>query len=311
MPSPNWSQRALASIFAPDPAASDQTLPQPGLLTGPAEPIVVPAGSGFGVSVKPGAWILAGAAPATVGSVLWAPPGYVGVTLAAANPTLPRNDLITIQVTDPGSSSAAGSSDVIVVQGIAASSPTDPTVPTGALVIARVVVRAGTSSIVQNDITNFPLQTGLRSSDPAPGWEITGLDASFGGTSYLNNTATSARLRTIVEATNVTVDASPASATIQVPGNYTFDFHALFAPGGSIGPRQAQITVNRGSTALRRFYDGSGAENGYVYCNAHCAKMRLRAGDLVFATVLQISGGTLLLDDTNLVTHFSGYWLGP
>jgi hypothetical protein len=39
--------------------------------------------------------------------------------------------------------------------------------------------------------------------------------------------------------------------------------------------------------------------------------MRLQAGDLVFATVLQISGGTLLLDDTNLVTHFSGYWLGP
>jgi hypothetical protein len=155
MPSPNWSQRALAAIFAPDPAASDQTLPQPGLLTGPAEPIVVPAGSGFGVSVKPAAWILAGAAPATVGSVLWAPPGYVGATLAAANPTLPRNDLITIQVTDPGSSSAAGSSDVIVVQGAAASSPTDPTVPTGALVIARVVVRAGTSSIVQNDITNF------------------------------------------------------------------------------------------------------------------------------------------------------------
>jgi hypothetical protein len=237
MPSPNWSQRALAAIFAPDFSATDLTLPEPGLLAGPALPIVTPAGSGFGVSIAPAVWVLAGSAPATTGGVLWAPPGFVTASLSAAHPTLARHDLITLQVTDPGTSSTSGSSDAVVVQGTPASSPADPSVPTGALVIARVNVRAGTSSIVQNDITQLINQVGLRDNAQAdPGWEVTGLAQALGTWAIPNNSESRYPGLTVVEAKDVTVVANPASATITVPGSYQLAFSGIYiaaAPPGS------------------------------------------------------------------------------
>lgn len=307
MPSPNWTQRALASLMATDPAGSDPTIPQPGFLTGPSGFVVVPAGSGFGITLHASTWVIAGGAPATTGSVLWCPAGDVSKTVAAADPTNPRHDLVTLQVTDPGSSSTAGSSDVVIVQGTPASSPADPTAPTGALVIARVNVRAAATTIVQNDITDLRLQIGLRDIQPNPRWEISGLGGSH---SIANNTETAARLGTIVEATNVTAVANPASATIQIPGGYDLGFNALFLAGGSVGLRQAIINITRGASVIRRMKGGSGAENGLIWMRAQGA-IRLNAGDVITATVLQQSGGTISLDDTDLITQFTGTWTGP
>lgn len=155
MASPNWSQRALATLFGADPAGTDPTIPETGLVAGPSSAIVEPAAAGFGITFHPSTWLVAGGAPATVGASLWCPPGDVTKTVTAADPTFDRHDLVTLQVTDPGSSSTAGQTDVVIVTGVAASSPGDPSVPTGAEVVARIRVRAGSSTIVQSDIDDL------------------------------------------------------------------------------------------------------------------------------------------------------------
>lgn len=308
MPSPNWTQRALASLLATDPAGSDPTIPQPGYLTGPSGFVVVPASSGFGITLHASTWVIAGGAPATTGSVLWCPAGDVGKTVSAADPTNPRHDLVTLQVTDPGSSVAAGSSDVVIVQGTPASSPTDPAAPTGALVIARINVRAGSTSIVQNDITDLRTQIGLRDSQPNPAWDMSGLTASK---TIANNTATGIILNSLNESAQLTAAAlNPAAVTIEVPGVYDTDFHATFLAGGSIALRQAAVTINRGASVIRRFKGGTDSSNSIVWLRAG-GRIRLQAGDLVFATVIQQSGGNLNLDDTDLTTAFTGQWVGP
>jgi hypothetical protein len=77
----------------------------------------------------------------------------------AANPSNPRNDLIVAQQSDTYFSDA--SSDMVVrhVIGTPAASPVDPPITgsTDYVVLARVVVRAGTTSILTSDITNFAI----------------------------------------------------------------------------------------------------------------------------------------------------------
>jgi hypothetical protein len=78
----------------------------------------------------------------------------VNLVVTAADPSDPRNDLVVVQVRD---SEYSGSDDDVVfavVAGTPAGSPADPAVPDNSLVLARVVVAAGVSSITDAAITN-------------------------------------------------------------------------------------------------------------------------------------------------------------
>ena len=77
------------------------------------------------------------------------------VTVAASDPTNPRWDLVVAQVEDSDYSGATDAWSLAVVTGTAAASPSDPTVPDNALVLARVVVPASASSITDSDITDL------------------------------------------------------------------------------------------------------------------------------------------------------------
>ena len=77
------------------------------------------------------------------------------VTIATADPTNPRHDLVGIQLRDPSEGGTAGRDSIFaVVQGTAAATPVDPAVPDSFLALARVVVGAGVASITDTDIND-------------------------------------------------------------------------------------------------------------------------------------------------------------
>lgn len=78
------------------------------------------------------------------------------LVISAADATNDRWDLVVMQVRDNAEDSS-GSTDarLYVVTGTPAGSPADPTIPDGCLVLARVVVEALASSIVDANITNL------------------------------------------------------------------------------------------------------------------------------------------------------------
>jgi hypothetical protein len=77
------------------------------------------------------------------------------VTIAAANASLPRIDVICLQVQDSFYSGVANTWTITVVTGTAAGSPVAPAVPNDALKIAQVAVGANVTSIVNANISDF------------------------------------------------------------------------------------------------------------------------------------------------------------
>jgi hypothetical protein len=79
----------------------------------------------------------------------------VNLTIGAADPTNPRRDLIVAQVRDLNYSGAVSDARLAVIAGTAAASPSDPTPPANALVLARVTVAAGVTSVTTAAITDL------------------------------------------------------------------------------------------------------------------------------------------------------------
>jgi hypothetical protein len=80
----------------------------------------------------------------------------VSVVIATADATNARRDLIIAQVRDAAYSGATNDARIIVVPGTPAAAPVDPSLASypNALVLARVTVTAGKTSILTADITN-------------------------------------------------------------------------------------------------------------------------------------------------------------
>ena len=84
------------------------------------------------------------------------------VTIGAANASNPRYDLVGIQLRDPSAGGAAGRDSVFsVVAGTAASSPSAPAVPDSFLLLATVLVGAGVVSIVNANVVDGRVASGL------------------------------------------------------------------------------------------------------------------------------------------------------
>jgi len=81
----------------------------------------------------------------------------VNLSIAAADATNPRRDLIVAQVRDSNFSGANDDARLFVVQGTPAASPADPSLAAtpNALVLARIQVNASDTSIVAGDITDL------------------------------------------------------------------------------------------------------------------------------------------------------------
>ena len=75
------------------------------------------------------------------------------LTIATADATNPRRDLVVAEVLDAAYSGGSNLFQLRVVTGTPAASPSDPATPNSALVLARIQVNAGVTSIVTANIT--------------------------------------------------------------------------------------------------------------------------------------------------------------
>ncbi len=83
----------------------------------------------------------------------------VNASIATANPTNPRIDLVCLTVSDSYYTGATNSVAVNVVTGTAAASPTVPATPTNSIVLAQIAVGAAVTSIVTANITDSRVNT--------------------------------------------------------------------------------------------------------------------------------------------------------
>jgi 4-hydroxy-3-methylbut-2-en-1-yl diphosphate synthase IspG/GcpE len=80
--------------------------------------------------------------------------GATNATIATADPTNPRIDLVCITVNDAQYSGNLNSVVINVVTGTPAGSPTVPSTPTNSIALAQVAVAAGTTTITSGNITD-------------------------------------------------------------------------------------------------------------------------------------------------------------
>jgi len=112
------------------------------------------AGANMSVDVAAGnAWIRGTQATAQ-GAYHVYNDGTVNLSVASSDATNPRIDLVIARVQDSFYSGATNSASVTVVTGTPAASPTDPTLPANALVLARVRVPATSTSVVTDRIAD-------------------------------------------------------------------------------------------------------------------------------------------------------------
>lgn len=117
------------------------------------------------------------------------------LTIAAADATNPRRDLVVAKVRDAAYSGASNDFSLAVVTGTPAGSPVDPAVPNNAFVIARVAVAALASSIVNANITD------LRTKSRGSAWNL-----PWGVVAYAEpNSSNQGSITTAVDLTGLTV----------------------------------------------------------------------------------------------------------
>lgn len=78
----------------------------------------------------------------------------VNKTIAAADPSLPRIDIVVAKVQDSFYSGVTNTWSIAVVTGTPASSPAVPSAPANSITLAQVLVGAGVASIVNANITD-------------------------------------------------------------------------------------------------------------------------------------------------------------
>lgn len=78
----------------------------------------------------------------------------VDLALSPSHATLPRRDLIVLRIRDTEGGSASDAGTLEVIEGTPAASPADPAVPAQTIVLARVAVAAGVTTIGNGNITD-------------------------------------------------------------------------------------------------------------------------------------------------------------
>jgi len=112
----------------------------------------VSAATGMNVTVGPGAFVVPNTASATAGGYKATLASSGTLSVAASDPSLPRIDLVVAYVSDVGTSSSFGAIEIIT--GTAAASPSPPSAPANAVILAQVAVPAAATSIVSGDIAD-------------------------------------------------------------------------------------------------------------------------------------------------------------
>jgi hypothetical protein len=114
--------------------------------------LVVNAGGGMTVTVQPGSFVVPVSAQPTAGGYCSTLASQGTLTVATADPSNPRIDIVVANVVDNGNGTSFG--QVQYLEGTAAPSPSAPAAPANSITLAQIAVAAGVSSISQGNITD-------------------------------------------------------------------------------------------------------------------------------------------------------------
>lgn len=119
------------------------------------ELVVTQAGApNMTVLVEAGVASIPGTEAATQGNYMVCNDAQVTLSISAAHATLPRIDIIVINVRDSFYSTASNDSQLQVITGTPASSPAVPAAPVNSITLAQIAVGAAVTSIVTGNITD-------------------------------------------------------------------------------------------------------------------------------------------------------------
>jgi len=108
----------------------------------------------MGVLVESGVASVPGTEGGTQGNYFVCNDAQVTLSVTAAHATLPRIDIVVVNVRDSFYSGASNDSQLQVVAGTPASSPVAPTAPFNSITLAQIAVAAAATSITNANITD-------------------------------------------------------------------------------------------------------------------------------------------------------------
>lgn len=147
----------------------------------------------------------------------------VSVTVAAADPTNPRIDVVYVQVQDAFYSGSVNSATVGIVTGTPAPTPAVPAVPSNSIVLAHISVPANATSIGSGQITN----------ELGPPINLLLAPPLFVGEQHTSQSIPNAAWTAVTLDTNVEDSASGHSTTVN-PTRYTAQIAGWYLLAGSI-----------------------------------------------------------------------------
>jgi hypothetical protein len=312
----------------------------------PTDLAVSVGASGLTVSVAAGDAFLVGSQPADQGAFAVYNDAAKVVTLAAADPSLPRADLIVARVTDPDAG-GAGAFTLESVTGTAAASPADPTPPPSSLLLARVVVAAGAVAPAGLTVTDLrrrevalgapqPCTSTTRPAAPYA-WQVivetdTGRRYEWTGTAWrwlVGNGPSPYLIEAMANATQAvasggSVDVTFATeltdrASTWATNTFTAPVTGRYKLGGSIraiigttGTWDMVMTLKVGGATRKRLWEFFGAVTaGWVYNHPFFVEVDLAAGQTVTIGYSSFGVGCTIqgptAGDSHLSVDLTGY----
>lgn len=195
----------------------------------------------------------------------------VTLTIAAADATNPRRDLVVAKVRDAAYSGSSNDFSIVVVTGTPAASPADPATPNNAIVLARVAVAANATSVVTANITDLRARV-ARVGVPTDASVATSETTASGSYTDLATVGPSVSIVTGAQA-KVTVSARISNTTA---GSFSF---MGFAINGTVPADDTQ--------AIGHALGSNGIAGGATFL----AK-GLTPGTNVFKAVYRVTGNT-------------------
>lgn len=153
---PAWLQQGSYPART-DRLVMKSIVPNPGVVDGLA--VVQTSGVSMGVRVGAGRAFIEGTSTALQGMYNVVNDAFTTIPLAGSDATFSRYDLIVVQVRDADVSGSANEAVFQAITGTPSSSPQVPAAPASSIVLARVLVAAGASTIANAAITDTRLFT--------------------------------------------------------------------------------------------------------------------------------------------------------